>query len=187
MFRGNQKLHENNSSEGENLAYFRIAHHPPGTALGLQNMRSFEWKAMELCVVELGSLPMVSILDESEAERYAKSRGYEEPDPDQSNGFYDYLRTDPDTIVGIRWSPFPQAEFVLEKVPDSKLLKIVPNGILLSLRVWFQEPMNFDESISDDQLFWHNRIFLNASGDKAIITFALPERGSTLLPPIADA
>ena len=136
-------------------------------------------------MVELGPFYKFSALDESEVGTYTRSRGFEEPDPDQSNGFYDYLRTDPDTIVGVRWSPFPQAEFVLDKVPNSKFLKIVPSGMLRSLRIWFQEPVGFDESISDDQLFWYNRIFLNASADTTIITFALPERGLPLLPSLA--
>lgn len=132
---------------------------------------------MELFVVELTSPPRMLNVEEAEIENFAESNGFKEPDPDQSNGFYDYLRVDQDTIVGVRWSPFPQAEFVLDKVPESPLLTITPNGLLRSLRIWRRGPVEFDESISDDQLFWYNRILVGERSGEIMITFASPPGG----------
>jgi hypothetical protein len=132
---------------------------------------------MELILVELSSPLKVRTMPEENLEVFADSQGFKEPDADQSNGFYDFMRSDPDTIVGVRWSPFPQAEFVLNRVPDSPLLTIVPNGMLKSLRIWLRGPVEFDDTISDDQLFWNNRIFLKESTGEVMITFALPPTG----------
>ena len=87
---------------------------------------------MELLLVELSSPPRMATVEEADVEAFAESQSFKEADPDQSNGFYDFMWTDPDTVVGVRWSPFPQAEFVLERVPESKFLTIVPNGTLSS-------------------------------------------------------
>jgi hypothetical protein len=53
----------------------------------------------------------------------------------------------------------------------------VPDGMLKSLRIWLRGPVEFDESISDDQLFWNNRLFLREPAGEIMITFALPLTG----------
>ncbi len=116
-------------------------------------------------------------MDEAVFNEAVKAKGLKEPDTDQSNGFYDFMRSDTETIVGVRWSPFPNAEFVLGHLPDTPLLTVEPNGILKSLRVWLERPVEFDESISDDQLFWYNRVLVNEVTGELTITFALPDQG----------
>jgi hypothetical protein len=50
-------------------------------------------------------------------------------------------------------------------------------ALMRSLRVWLREPVEFDDSISDDQIFWNNRVFLRKPNDEVMITFASPPGG----------
>jgi len=129
---------------------------------------------MDLLVVRFGPPATLRLLKDSELENYARSLGFEEPENEQSNGFYDYMRRPQGEVVGVRWSPFTYAEYVLQRVPETANITLVPNGQLTSIRIWFEEPTDFDESISDDQEFCSNRIFLNKSTGDTIVTFAIP-------------
>src|SRR5271170_7079228 len=113
---------------------------------------------MELLTLSLDTFATIEIVDEVKLQLMLKAKRFQEPTGNESNGFYDYMRKNAKTIVGLRWSPFPEATFVLDKVPQSDFLTMELNGRLISLRIWFYGLQSFDESISDDQLFSYNRI-----------------------------
>jgi hypothetical protein len=135
---------------------------------------------MDLLTLSLDTVATLAIVDEANIEKIMEANRFQEPTGDESNGFYDYMRTNADTIVGLRWSPFPEATFVLDKVPQSDFLTTAANGRLTSLRVWFSGLRSFDDSISDDQLFSYNRIYVNPQTAGVIITFGLPDPGPNL-------
>lgn len=128
---------------------------------------------MKLLLVRLSVPIRPTILEEKDVDSLIKADLLTERDLDQSNGFYDYLRVDPQTIVGVRWCPFTNAEFVLDRVPSTPLITVESNGRSRSLNVWFGGRTEINGPLSDDQAFWYNRVLEKEDTGEVIVTFGL--------------
>ncbi len=82
-------------------------------------------------------------------------------------GFYDWLRVDSDKIVGVRFWPFEQAEFLLRSVPGSN--SNAPTIREDALLFFFGPEKNFKAELSGDQAFEEARIFSAPSGEHGIL------------------
>lgn len=80
-------------------------------------------------------------------------------------GFYDWLRTDVGMLIGVRYWPFEQAEFLLRAVPEEGAIRLDQRGALL---IFFSDQRRFAEHLSDDQAFEESRIFSSA-GEYSIL------------------
>jgi hypothetical protein len=130
---------------------------------------------MKLLTVQLTSPPKIMIVDDSEISSVFGAEYFSEPDSDQSNGFYDFLRSDRETILGVRWIPFPQAEYILDRIPKTPLVALNSTGSVKCLMVWLRGESKFDDHISDDQWFWWNRIFINKRTGESVLTFGISD------------
>jgi len=75
-------------------------------------------------------------------------------------GFYDWLRQDSGHIVGVRYSPFEQTEFLIKAV-EGLTYVVIPEP-KRCIEVYFSPgsgSRGVDRSESDDQTFGSNRIF----------------------------
>ncbi|HEY6850232.1 MAG TPA: hypothetical protein VI320_29000 [Terracidiphilus sp.] len=124
-------------------------------------------------MAEFSSPLRLTIIEETEVDILMRAERMIERDPDQSNGFYDYLRVDPETIVGVRWCPFTSAEFVLDRLPDTPLITLEPLGASRSLNLWFGAQTEISGPLSDDQAFWYNRILERQDTGEILVTFGL--------------
>ena len=124
-----------------------------------------------ILTVRLTTSPRLEIVDELQVRSVFPPERFPEPDLDQSNGFYDFLRPDAHTIVGVRWAPF--SERVLDNVKQSRLVRVDTNGPTRLLTVWFGRESDFKDEISGDQWFWWNRIFVDHKTKEIAITFGL--------------
>ena len=127
----------------------------------------------KVIVAELSSPLRLTIMEEGEVDLLIRAERLIERDPDQSNGFYDYLRVDRETIVGVRWCPFTSAEYVLERLPDTPLITVEPCGTSRSLNLWFGAQTEFSGALSDDQAFWYNRVLERRDTEEIVMTFGL--------------
>jgi hypothetical protein len=85
------------------------------------------------------------------------------------NGFYDFLRNNSANILGISFSVFPGAEFLLDSFRSFSYVQPVDSTIL---RIFFGQDRNFSPSISIDQYFGENRVYRATSG-KIALSFSL--------------
>jgi hypothetical protein len=71
-------------------------------------------------------------------------------------GFYDWLRSDADSVVGIRYWPFEEATTLISRID----LRSVKNDSTGALTFFFTSQHQFDEQISSDQAFEESRILV---------------------------
>jgi hypothetical protein len=88
------------------------------------------------------------------------------------NGFYDWLRDFTGRIIGVRYFPFEDSNFLLNELVELNYSKIDKD----SVDIYFvdEEHRLINEDISDDQKFGENRIFKSATG-KYFLTFDITE------------
>ncbi len=87
-------------------------------------------------------------------------------------GFYDWLRQDSGHIVGVRYSPFQETEFLIEAVKG--LAYVVIPEPKRCIEVYFSPgsgSRGVDPSESDDQAFGSNRIFYCNEQSRYLISF----------------
>jgi hypothetical protein len=86
-------------------------------------------------------------------------------------GFYDFLRNAADKVVGVRYFPFEDIQFLTEMLSGAANVEIRADG-----KIWvfyFSEAQNFVESKSDDQCFGDNNLFKSKDG-AFLLTFRAP-------------
>jgi hypothetical protein len=89
------------------------------------------------------------------------------------NGFYDFLRESGGGIIGIRFMPYPDAEFLLTSVRGSHRLRVARQGLQGTLTIYFGDDVAFDSSVSIDQYFGDNAIYRSLETGRFAISFGL--------------
>ncbi len=89
------------------------------------------------------------------------------------NGFYDFLRSSGGAIIGIRYLPYPDAEFVLNEVSQGAGLRVAneaSEGILL---IFWGGDQTFDPSMSADQYFGDNTVYRSKNTGRLALSFGI--------------
>jgi len=81
-------------------------------------------------------------------------------------GFYDWLRNSQSEIIGVRFCPFEQAQFLCELPALGQWVKITPQRALM---VFFGSECDYREDLSDDQAFEEARILKSTAGRYALL------------------
>jgi hypothetical protein len=85
-----------------------------------------------------------------------------------SNGFYDFLRSAENRIVGVRFMPFVEHVNLLDATRTSPRLRIIGTSPHRALELFWTNDTSFDRSLSDDQLLDWNFVLKSASGKDAV-------------------
>ena len=90
------------------------------------------------------------------------------------NGFYDWLRNFSGNIVGVRYFPFEDADFLFDEL--SKLKYSKTDKVKGIIDIYFENANchSINEDISDDQKFGDNRIFKSLKG-KLLFVFDITD------------
>ena len=81
-------------------------------------------------------------------------------------GFYDWLRNPARKIIGVRYWPFENAQFILDSYTQTPNVQIDPRKGLL---VFFGSQTEYRENISGDQDFAEARVLVNSIGEHALL------------------
>lgn len=98
------------------------------------------------------------------------------------HGFYDWLRNDTRMIIGVRFWPFDEAEFLLKVYPNSPRLLIDPSGAIL---IFFGPETGYCDAISDDQEFEYSAVYRTRQGEYSI-AFGCSDLNKDHFSPICD-
>ncbi len=123
-----------------------------------------------------------SDLSEDEKTVLYDSNEFKEIPIGHCNGFYDWLRNFSGHIIGVRYFPFEDSNFLLNEVIHLNYSKI--DKVKGNMDIYFVDAEHclIDEDISDDQKFGDNRIFKSSEG-KLLLTFEVTEvKGELKLP-----
>jgi hypothetical protein len=99
---------------------------------------------------------------------------YEDQGFGDFTGFYDWLRNAEGRVIGVRYLPADELEFLCNAI--AQLPYVVVDPQINSIELYFSDDRSIDESVSNDQEFGDNRLFKSASG-----TFALSFNASEVL------
>ena len=80
-------------------------------------------------------------------------------------GFYDWLRDLEGNVLGVRYTPFEETEFLTQEVGALGYVKADPPR---HLEIYFSDRREFDEKLSCDQEFLYDAIFRSDDGEYAI-------------------
>jgi hypothetical protein len=80
-------------------------------------------------------------------------------------GFYDWLRDGCENVLGVRYTPFEQTEFLTQELKELSYAKADPPR---HIEIYFSERREFDEKLSCDQEFLYDAIFRSDDGKYAI-------------------
>ncbi len=80
-------------------------------------------------------------------------------------GFYDWLRDSDKNVLGVRYWPFKECEYVIERL--EKLWYVKPN-FPRDLEIYFSDRRSFDPKLSNDQDFVYDAIFRSDNGEIAL-------------------
>jgi hypothetical protein len=80
-------------------------------------------------------------------------------------GFYDWLRDRDGNLLGVRYTPFEETEFLTQEMSVLGYVKTDPPR---HLEIYFSERREFDEKLSCDQEFLYDAIFRSDDGEYAI-------------------
>jgi hypothetical protein len=92
-------------------------------------------------------------------------------DEAELNGFYDFLRTSNGEVVGIRFLPIGDFDFVSQTATAGQRLRIQGHHPP-SLLIFFDQHQNYNDADSDDQEFGYNFLYGSPTGQLAV-TFSL--------------
>jgi|GEM_PF-4489811 len=112
----------------------------------------------EMVLVATSECPSESFVFES---NYYKDIGYGD-----FTGFYDWLRNNDDQIIGVRYYPFKELEFLCDAIEHLSYIVIEPKTKILSL--YFSDDHGAEQYSSDDQDFGDNRVYKSDAGEYAI-------------------
>lgn len=80
-------------------------------------------------------------------------------------GFYDWLRDREGGVLGVRYTPFEETEFLTKELKALAYVKVDPPR---HLEIYFSDRREFDEKRSCDQEFLYDAIFRSGDGEYAI-------------------
>lgn len=81
-------------------------------------------------------------------------------------GFYDWLRDSEERVIGIRYYPFEDVDFLFEVIRSFEYIEIAADNN--SFNIYFSDERHIDESKSDDQSFGDNKVYKSESGEYLI-------------------
>lgn len=81
------------------------------------------------------------------------------------NGFYDWLRGPDSRLLGVRYWPFDERQFLFSVLPQHSYLSMESGK---SIKVYFSDRRDFAEEISADQEFGNDIVFVSENGEYAI-------------------
>jgi len=101
------------------------------------------------------------------------------------NGFYDFLRSQAGTIIGIRYFPAAQADAMLQGVAEGEHIIRMRVEKMTALLVFWGADRHFNPEFPSDQYFGNNFIYLsNKSGRLAVgfgIDILAPDERASLM------
>ncbi len=97
--------------------------------------------------------------------RYANCRFDDEGFGDLT-GFYDWLRNAEGLVIGVRYLPADELNFLLEELSELPYAEV--DWRIRSVEFYFSRDRSVDASISNDQEFGDNRLLRSSSGTIAI-------------------
>jgi hypothetical protein len=80
-------------------------------------------------------------------------------------GFYDWLRDARGEIIGVRYWPFADTQFVTDRVRDLSYARVAADRSFVEIRL---RPGDPDQQGSDDQDFGNNRLLTTSAGELAL-------------------
>lgn len=80
-------------------------------------------------------------------------------------GFYDWLRDAQGNLLGVRYTPSDQTEFLTEQLKGLAYVKSDPSR---HLEIYFSDRREFDDTLSCDQEFLYDAVFRSDDGEYAI-------------------
>ena len=80
-------------------------------------------------------------------------------------GFYDWLRDARGSLLGVRYTPFNETEFLTERTKGLAYVKSDPPR---HLEIYFSDRREFDDTRSCDQEFLYDAVFRSDDGEYAI-------------------
>jgi hypothetical protein len=86
-------------------------------------------------------------------------------------GFYDFLRTNENMVIGIRYAPLVDDSTFLKTLVQKAYVKLLPNS---SVELYFSNDHSFVPELSDDQRFGENMLLRSKEGAYAI-TFGIEQ------------
>jgi hypothetical protein len=92
-------------------------------------------------------------------------RQYNEVNIGGWTGFYDWLRDSEENLLGVRYSPFKDCEFLIERT--AKLQYVKPD-FPRNIEIYFSERREVEAGFSCDQDFLYDAIFRSDDGEYAI-------------------
>jgi hypothetical protein len=90
-------------------------------------------------------------------------------------GFYDWLRDVDGNLLGVRYTPFEDTEFLTEHTTKLSYVKVDPSR---HIEIYFSEKRAIDAKRSCDQEFLYDAVFRSDDGDYAI-GFGIEELSET--------
>jgi hypothetical protein len=90
-------------------------------------------------------------------------------------GFYDWLRDTDGNLLGVRYAPSEDTEFLIERVTNLSYVKADPSR---DIEIYFSQKRTVDAKHSCDQAFLYDAIFHSDDGDYAI-GFGIEELSET--------
>lgn len=119
---------------------------------------------MSALLVGLSESPSPVYYEQVPPDEAFKQMGLHETEFGSWTGFFDWLRTERGNVIGVRYWPFENTEFLLRLVSGAPF-EIDPAGALL---IFLSSNRCFDQTLSDDQSFEEARLF-SASGTYSIL------------------
>ena len=117
-------------------------------------------------LVALASGPKLAFARECPAASFRMGgRDYRDQGYGDWTGFYDWLRSAPDSVIGVRYWPFENTRFLADVVCSLPYVKVPEDGSCLE--IYFSRG-RVQARASDDQSFGSNRIFCSEEGGWAI-------------------
>jgi len=93
------------------------------------------------------------------------SKQYRDANFGQWTGFYDWLRDSKEQVLGVRYWPFEDTEFLID---FAKGLAYVSTDLSRYIEIYFSGQRNAEPNLSSDQDFSYDAIFRSDEGEYAI-------------------
>ena len=118
-------------------------------------------------LVALRSGPAIAFAPECPASSFQMGdREYRDKGFGDWTGFYDWLRSGAESIVGVRYWPFQETRFVVDDLSGYQYVKVPEDKSCLE--IYFSADGGVDRRASDDQAFGSNRVFYSEAGGWAL-------------------
>jgi hypothetical protein len=121
-----------------------------------------------LIIVTIESEPAVRLINSTSTRVNIGGRVFDETGSGDTNGFYDFLRSHRNEIVGIRFVPFLTCDFLLDAARASPWLRITGTPPFAAIEIIWNVDSRFEDDCSGDQLSSGNYLFRSHAGINAV-------------------